>query len=432
MTIPVRRSGERVSIVSLGCFRNTVDSEKILAGWRSGGARICAPREASTVIVNTCAFTEEAKRESIEAILELLELKKKGRVRRVFVYGCLPQRYPRELAQELRDVDGFFGIADFKRRPDLGLRLTPAPYAFVKISEGCANRCAFCAIPVIKGPLRSRPAASIIEEVRHLEAQGVREVDLIGQDITLYGHPVRRAGASLPLVGLVRKILKATRIPWIRLLYLHPQRLTSELIGLFASEKRLCPYVDVPFQHASDRILKRMNRPEGRQGMKALVERLRAAVPDVAVRTTFIVGFPGETARDFRELLDFVREVRFDRLGVFSYSREEGTPAFSFKGQVGQRTKEVRRAMLMELQRQISRDKLRRKIGRVLEVLIEQAVAYAPGTYRGRSRFDAPEVDGTVTVRCPGKLRPGQIVACRITQAADHDLKGERTDESSQ
>jgi len=420
----MKTAGKKISIVTLGCARNVVDSEKILGDVLAAGARHVGLDEAEIAVLNTCGFTQEAKCESLEVLEALLALKRRGRLRALYVVGCLVQRYRRELTEAFPQVDGFQGIADFKTIFPARARLTGAHTAYVKISEGCANPCTYCAIPIIKGPLRSRRPASVLREVRALEAQGVREINIVGQDITLYGRGRRCRKGRLPLVRLVKKILATTRIPWIRLLYLHPKRLADELIDLIAAEPRVCSYVDVPLQHVSTRILKAMGRRMTRGEVFATVERLRRRIPAAALRTAFIVGFPGETKRDFRELCEAVTHLRFDRMGVFVYSREEGTRAYGLARQRSSRVKRERMDHLMRLQAGVSRSNLRRDVGRRLDIMIETRGG-SPGTFIGRSYKDAPEVDGTVRVRARRTLEPGDIVACRITSSSTHDLTGE-------
>jgi len=449
-------AGKKICIVTLGCARNIVDSEKVLGDALAAGVRVVTLGQAHTAILNTCGFTEEAKRESLEAIEELLRHKRVGRLKAVYVIGCLAQRYQRELEKEFPDIDGFRGIADFKTDHCPEARLTPAHTAYVKIAEGCANTCTYCAIPLIKGRLLSRPEAQILREVKSLDEQGVKEVNIVGQDITLYGRERRGVSRGLSLVRLVRSILKETRIPWVRLLYLHPKRLTDELIDLMAEESRICSYVDVPLQHVNTRILKAMGRGMTRAQVFGVIEKLRRRIPGAAVRTSFIVGFPGETQWEFRELCAAVTELRFDRMGVFMYSREEGTAAYGLAGQRASSVKRERMDHLMRLQAEVSASLLHQDVGRSLDVLIESEgkrgvfiphpapydgaggiPPYRQKTKRGvsgvrswsttgRSYKDAPEVDGVVRVRSPRRLRPGDLVRCRITESCVHDLSGEQ------
>ena len=415
---------KRVGIVTLGCARNTVDSEKILTDAQRRGAVICAPEEASTIILNTCGFTEEAKAESLKTLSELTLLKRSGKIREIIVRGCLSQRYKKELSANYKDVDVFDGLADFKDSYDPAVRLTPAHTAYLKIAEGCANRCSFCAIPLIKGPLRSRSVDDIVKEARFLEKVGTRELNIIGQDITLYGFDrISRRGALLPLVKLLKKIIDNTSIPWIRVLYLHPRRVTDDLLDLMAREARLCPYIDLPLQHTSDRILRLMNRGVTQKEIIGLIRRIRDKVPGVALRSSLIAGFPSETKKEFREMCLFVEHAKFDRLGVFAYSREEGTRAYDFKQQVSQKIKRERMDALMAIQAGVSRGNLRCRVGSSEEVLIEGA-AKKPFNYVGRTRRDAPEVDGNFYVKSSRGLCAGELVMCRVTGSTVHDLKG--------
>lgn len=417
--------GETVGIITLGCARNTVDSEKILWDAKRRGARISRIEDASVVFVNTCAFTKEAKEESIETILDLIDRKKQGRIKRIIVYGCLSERYDKELKKAFGEVDAFAGIADFKAPETRGVRITPRHYAYLKIAEGCANSCTFCAIPSIKGPLRSRALHAVVEEARQLEEEGVRELVVVGQDITLYGQEgegnPRGCG---PLVGLLEKILSATSIPWVRLLYLSPWRVSECLLDLVASEKRVCPYIDVPLQHANDRILKLMGRQTSRHEVVGLIGKIRRRLPQASVRTSMIVGFPSETEKEFLELCDFVKQTRFDKLGVFKYSREEGTAACAFRGQKHEATKQARFDRLMSLQRGISAQLLRRRVGETVEVLVDEAPAGGELSV-GRSRHEAPEVDGIIHLKSRSRLKPGSLVSCRLTDSFEYDLVGE-------
>jgi len=425
--------GKKTAIVSLGCARNTVDSQVFLQQARKRGAVVSSAQDAQVVMINTCGFTREAKEESLGVIAEWLDHKKKGRTENVLVLGCLAERYRKDIRQGYKDIDVVGGLVpetDVRQSGGPVVLLTPRHYAYLKISEGCDNRCTYCAIPLIKGRSRSRSEAEIIEEAVRLERCGVRELNIVGQDITLYGcddrkkRPGRSSRPGLPLVGLMEKILHETSIPWIRLMYLHPQRVGEDVMELLGRQDRLCPYVDLPLQHINDRILRRMGRPTRRQEIIRLLSALRNRVPSIALRTTFIVGFPGETKKEFRELMDFVREARFDKLGAFMFSREEGTRAYGYRGQVPRKEKERRYHELMEAQKGISLSLLEKKIGRTVPVLVEEATRDRR-MYLARTPWDAPEVDGLVYLASPNKLRPGQIVRCRITDALEYDLAGE-------
>lgn len=413
----------RVGIISLGCSRNTVDSEKLLADVRREGGIPCAPEKADAVIVNTCGFIQEAKEESIDVICDLIALKKKGRIEKVIVAGCLVQRYAGELKKGFHEVDVFVGLADFKKATDPQARLTPSHYAYLKISEGCANRCSFCVLPSVKGPLKSRTSDDIVQEARMLEQEGVKELIIVGQDITLFGSKEGMQTQARGLVSLMEKILKKTGVPWIRLLYLHPKRMSDRLIDLVQGEKRICPYLDLPLQHINDRILRLMRRPTTKKDIMTLMEKIRRRIPQVALRTSLLVGFPSESEEEFRELADFVKETRFDRLGVFKYSREEETPAYHFRGQVSAKVKEERYGRLMGLQREISKANLRKDVGRVIDVLVDEATS--KNVFTGRTRRDAPEVDGNVFLDAKTKLAPGMIVKARIRNSFEYDLIGE-------
>ena len=417
-------TGRKVGVISLGCARNLVDSQLILGQLKRQGYRLADAACADTVVVNTCGFIEEAKKESIDTILDLIALKKKGKLKRIVVAGCLAQRYGKQLAGEFKEVDTIIGVQKLDRQgvPEQ-VSLTPAHFAYVKICESCYNRCNFCVIPAIKGKFTSRTVESVVREVRQLDGRGVREINIIGQDITAYGMDIYREKA---LARLLREITAATRnIRWIRLLYAFPAHVTDELIDTIAREEKICKYIDIPLQHISENLLRSMNRGITTRATVDLIRKIRARVPGAHLRTTFIVGLPGETEENFEELMGFVRETRFEKVGAFVYSREEGTPAYSMPGQVPDRIKKKRLDTLMRVQRDISLSLQKEKIGRTVEVLIDEPQQGEKGVYLGRTRHDAPEVDGTVYVRCRGKLTPGDIVPVRITDCCEYDLMGE-------
>jgi ribosomal protein S12 methylthiotransferase len=423
----------KIAIISLGCSRNVVDSEKILADYRRRGYELCSSDKAQTILLNTCAFTKEAKQESIDCLLDLIDLKNKGKIKKIFVYGCLAERYARELKINFKEVDGFFGIADFKKQFDRNARITPKHSAYIKISEGCANFCSYCAIPAIKGPLKSRDVSSILKEVEFLEKDGVRELNVVGQDITLFGQDksglapksIRCFSRCEPLVALLKKILESSDIPWIRLLYLNPLRVSDELLSLMSENSRICPYLDVPLQHANDRILELMNRAIDKKTIFSLINKIRNFLPESALRTTFIVGFPSETDREFQELLDFVKSVSFDRCGAFQFSAEENTRAYSFKNKVKQEIVEERYDRLMALQKTISERLLKKEVGKVLDVLIDENRQKTDGVVIGRTAKDAPEVDGVVYLKSKKPLKRGALVCAKITDNYEYDLCGE-------
>jgi len=411
------------SLISLGCARNLVDSDCIISEFENKGYAFQEEGVgADTVVINTCSFIEDAKKESIDTILKLIDAKKRGEVKRIIVAGCLSERYRYDLQKELKEIDEFRGVLDFKdsfSRKDRS-RLIPRHYAYIKISEGCRNKCTYCVIPYLKGPYRSRPIDSIIEEATRLIKDGVKEIVLVGQDTSLYG---------IDLYGkkrLKELLLKLDKIPgkyWIRLLYCHPLNLDKEVIEVIRSSKNICKYIDLPIEHISDRILKRMGRHTKKQSIWSLIEYIRKTIPDVALRTSLIVGFPGERNVDFQELLSFIKETKFERLGIFRYSREEGTPAYKFKGQVEEKLKEARFNELMSLQQEVSKDISERFKGKIMNVLVEETKE--DGYYIGRSEYDAPEVDGLVYVK--GKdLKIGEFYRARVIDTYEYDLIGER------
>jgi ribosomal protein S12 methylthiotransferase len=444
---------EKVSIVSLGCARNLVDSE-VMAGFLQQGPyeMVSEPGEADIVLVNTCGFIDAAKEESVDTILETARLKEEGRLKTLVVAGCLSQRYSEELARELPEVDLFIGTGEVpriveilnqrrrgeKQRAYVGLpsylydhatpRLlsTPSHSAFVKASEGCDHKCAFCIIPQLRGPHRSRTSGSVVQETEALARAGVKEINLIAQDLTAYGRE-RRDGTTL--YGLLREMVEVPGIRWIRLLYAYPNFLEEPLLRLIRDSEKICKYVDIPFQHISPTILTRMRRGKSGSAVREAVDKLRRAIPNVTLRTSLIVGFPGETDKDFQDLLDFVEETQFDRLGIFKYSVEEGTAAALMEDQVPEQEKETRWQELMELQATISRRKNERLIGTIQEVMIDGRDEES-GRWIGRTQAHAPEVDGLVYLQdrprngAETKLRPGNFAKARINRALDYDLIG--------
>ncbi len=428
-----------VCVVTLGCARNLVDTEVMLGSLKEAGYSMTTDREeADILIVNTCGFIADAKEESIDTMVELAEYRKEGRCRMLVVAGCMSQRYSKELERELPEVDLFVGTGSFHRIAELisaspekkafvttpdhiydhrtpRVLSTPQSHAYVKIAEGCVNRCSYCVIPDIRGELRSRSPESVIEEVRSLAGQGVKEVNLVAQDTTSYG---RDRGYSLEV--LLEGLAGVEGLEWIRLLYLYPGRITDSLMALICEEPKICPYIDLPIQHIDERILGLMNRHYRRDDVVGLVERLRRRIPGVVLRTTLIVGFPTEGEEEFGELLSFVKEAEFDRLGVFTYSREEGTPAFLMDGQIPEEVKEERAHRIMEAQREISACKNRLLHGRRLEVLVDGPAD--EGVYWARYSGQAPEVDGTTLVSSDEPLGAGDMPEVVITHSDDYDL----------
>ncbi|MDO8662025.1 MAG: MiaB/RimO family radical SAM methylthiotransferase [Candidatus Omnitrophota bacterium] len=409
----------KIGILSLGCPRNLVDSEKLLGRLDLKGYSVVDIEKADVALINTCAFIEEAKKESIAAILDLVELKKAGRLKKIIVYGCLAQRYKDVLRKELPEVDAFIGKVSLnyslKRFP-----ITPKHFAYLKICEGCLNACSFCVIPRIKGEFISLPISSIISEVEKFNREKISELNIIGQDITGYGLDL---GGKTDLASLISRIVKIAKdIHWIRLLYLHPGRITDGLLTVIKNEPKICKYIDLPVQHINDRMLKLMNRKTVKKEIMKVIERIRKAIPGVALRTSIIVGFPGETDKEFQELLDFVKGTRFERLGAFTFSAEEGTPAYSFNRQVPKKVKSQRLDLIMSAQQEIATEFNRKFLGKSLEVLIDEE---DNGTYLGRTQFDAPEVDGLVYIKSKRKLEPGDFVKVKISDTLEYDLVGE-------
>jgi ribosomal protein S12 methylthiotransferase len=433
-------------LASLGCVKNRVDSEVLLGMAQKAGYRIVSdPSVATTIVVNTCGFIGDAKRESVDVILEMAAHKAAGSCEQLVVTGCLSQRHPVELARELSEVDHFLGTSDvpgFARvlagrapRSSVGspswlmsaadprIVTTGKGSAYVKLAEGCSRTCSFCIIPKLRGKQRSRPADDIVREAEMLAARGVVEVNLVAQDTIAYGRDLRgRMGSDLAAV--VRRVADAPGIRWVRLLYLYPENLPDELIDLVGHHPRVVPYVDMPLQHASDAMLRRMRRGHGGARVRSLVERLRKKIPGLVFRTAFIVGHPGETEADFRELCDFVRWARFDRLAAFRYSDEEGTKSHALPGKVRARTAKVRYDELLSIQQRISREKNLDLVGRTLDILVEGPSDEHDHVIMGRHAGQAPEVDGQVYLS-GGEAAAGEMVRVEISQASNYDLVGE-------
>lgn len=417
-------AGQKVGVINLGCARNLVDSQEILGRLKKNGHRIVDMAQADVAIVNTCSFVADAKKESIDTIIELLELKQQGKLKKVIVAGCLAQRYGKELAAELKGIDAIIGTPSFSKNQTADqVYLTPQHFAYVKICESCYNRCSFCAIPGIKGKFSSRTIESVIEEITRLDKAGVKEINLIGQDITAYGMDLYREKS---LARLLREIVKvAKNIQWVRLLYAFPAHVTPELIDVMATEPKICKYIDMPLQHISDSLLLSMNRNITTTQTKLLIDTLRQRMPTASLRTTFIVGMPGETQADFAQLRDYVRQTRFEKMGVFVYSREENTPAFDMPNQVSEIIKKKRMNILMKDQQSISRDVQQSLVGQTLKVLIDEQQESEENIYIGRSEYDAPDVDGVVYIHTKRVLKIGDFINVRITNALEYDLEGE-------
>lgn len=420
-------AGQKVGVINLGCARNLVDAQMMLGRLKKDGQRIVGIKQAQTVIVNTCSFIEDARKESVDTILDLLEQKRQGKIKKVIVAGCLAQRYGKDLAREFPEVDAFVGTPVFNREDDSGqVQLTPKHFAYVKICESCFNACAFCAIPAIKGKFVSRSIESVIKEVSRLDAAGVKEINIIGQDITAYGMDIYRERS---LARLLKELVAVCKnIEWIRLLYAFPAHLSDELLEVMAQEPRICKYIDVPLQHISDHILQEQNRNITTVETIELIRKIRKAMPQGFLRTSFIAGLPGETPEDFEQLRLFMKEFRFERAGVFVYSKEEGTPAAQMKGQVPEKLKVARMDILMKDQQVISGEIQKSLVGRELKVLIEEKEKKNKGSletaYIGRSEYDAPDVDGVVYVHSKVPLKLGDFVQVMITDAYEYDLVG--------
>ena len=416
-------AGQKVGVINLGCARNLVDAQMMLGRLKKNGHRIVTAEDAETVVVNTCSFIEEARQESIDTILDLVELKKAGKIKKIIVAGCLPQRYGKDLAREFPGVDAFVGTPSLNRdEMPAQVQLTPKHFAYVKICESCFNACSFCAIPKIKGKFVSRSIESIVKEVKALDAQGVKEINIIGQDITAYGMDIYREKSLARLLKELVGVIK--NVEWIRLLYAFPSHVTDELIEVIAREPKICKYIDMPLQHVSDHILLEQNRNITARQTVELIQKIRKAMPQGFIRTTFITGLPGETEKDFEELCSFMKDSRFERVGVFVYSKEEGTKAATMKAQVPEKTKKVRLDTLMQHQQAISKEIQQGFVGRTLKVLIEEKEKDSKDTYIGRSEYDAPDVDGVVYVRSSQALKAGDFVQVKVTDAYEYDLAG--------
>ena len=443
--------------VSLGCDKNLVDTEKMLGLLNSEGYAFTDDEgEADAILINTCCFIGDAKEESVNTILEMARLKEEGRCRALVVAGCLAQRYKEEILEEIPEVDGILGTTscdeivnvlngilgrekqapvscfhDLAEPPTGGenrVVTTGGYYAHLKIAEGCDKRCTYCIIPYLRGSFRSVPMEQLVQEAGQLAEQGVKELILVAQETTLYGKDLY-GGKTLP--KLLHELAKVPGIQWIRLQYCYPEEITDELIEAIRTEEKVCHYLDIPIQHASDRILRRMGRRTNQAQLREMIAKFRREIPDIALRTTLISGFPGETQEDHEELMTFVDEMEFERLGVFAYSAEEDTPAYSFPDQGPQEVKEERRDEIMQLQQEIAFEKSEDMVGRVLTVLIEGKVVDEPA-YVGRTYMDAPGVDGLIFVNADVELMSGDFVRVRVTGSAEYDLIGEIYDESAQ
>ncbi len=442
-------NSKNLHLISLGCPKNRVDAEMMLGHMIKDGYKITDnSEEAETIVINTCSFIDEAQQESVQKILEAADLKETGKLKKLVVTGCLVQRYKDELIDELPEVDVFIGSGEFQHinkildnptdkkgyyhlptylQEDDTPRVNSEPFyrAYLKISEGCLKRCAFCAIPKIRGNLQSRTIPSIVNEAKLLVAGGVREINVISHDFTDYGWDLRRKDkkAKESPNELLRALSEVDGLEWIRVLYMYPDGVDDELLDLMASKKNLVPYFDMPLQHINDGMLTAMNRKMTGKEIKVALEKIRAKIPDAVIRTQFIVGFPGETEEVFQELLDFIEEQEFDRVGCFTYSPQKGTSGFRLEQTVSEDEKQERHDRLMELQMEISREKHRSFVGQTLEVVIDGVSDETDLLLQGRTATQAPEIDGVVLIN-DGEAQPGQKVFVTITDSHDYDLIG--------
>lgn len=443
----------KILCISLGCDKNLVDTEMMLGLLnRDGHTFTNDEQEAEIILVNTCCFIGDAKEESVNTILEMARLKQTGKCRALIVCGCLAQRYKQEIIDEIPEVDGILGTTTYdeiSKVLDQALKgekaavfheldalpqveaeriiTTGGFYAYLKIAEGCDKHCTYCIIPSLRGRYRSVPEERLVQEAEGLARRGVRELILVAQETTLYGVDLY---GEKTLPRLLKKLAAIPGICWIRIQYCYPEEITEELIDTILQEEKVCRYLDIPIQHASDRILRKMGRHTNQEQLRQMIGKLRKKIPDIALRTTMITGFPGERDKDHDELLNFINEMEFERLGVFTYSREEDTPAASFPDQVPQEIKEARRDEIMELQQEIAFDKSAEMVGRILDVMIEGKVADEPA-YVGRTYMDAPDVDGYIFVNSHELLMSGDFVKVKVTGSAEYDLIGEVYDESA-
>lgn len=444
----------KVGFISLGCPKNLVDSEVMMGQLKGSGYQLTADAsEADTVVVNTCGFIESAKKESIDAILEAAKLKSEGRATRLIVAGCLVERYRDELKAEIPEVDAFIGTSQIneiltvcdpatqtRNLPVIPLGnqtatylydestprvlATPSHYAFIKIAEGCDRPCAFCFIPQMRGHFRSRRFGSIVAEAHQLAEEGVKELILVAQDSSRYGEDLGKADG---LANLLRELSHTEGIEWVRVMYTYPTHISDSFLDVLATEPRAVKYLDIPLQHASQNVLKLMKRGGNRESLERLIARVRARVPEIGIRTTFITGFPGETDEDFAELMTFIKNVEFDRVGVFTYSDEEGTPAFELSNKVDPRIAKQRRAQLMRAQSRISRKRNKERVGETVQVMFEGESTESDLLWQGRLESQAPDIDGCVLINdVPEGMIPvpGEIVSVEITEAHEYDLVG--------
>ena len=435
-----------VGMVSLGCSKYQVDAERMLFRIKEAGYKLVEDAALSdVVIINTCGFIESAKAEAIETILEFAQLKKEGKIKKIIVTGCLAERYKNEVAEEIPEADAVIGIGcngdicevinkaladerviEFNDKETLSLEgeriISTLPFfAYLKVAEGCDNRCTYCAIPSIRGRFRSKPIEKVIEEAKSLAERGVRELNLIAQDTTRYGEDLY---GELALPKLLRELCRIEKLKWIRILYCYPERVTDELLEVIAAEPKIVKYMDLPIQHVNADILKKMNRKGDEKSLRELIKKIRKAIPNIILRTTLITGFPTETDEQFTELAEFVKDIRFDRLGCFAYSAEDGTPAATMEGHIDEDVKQRRADHIMEMQMMISEKNNNKMLGKTVEAVVEGFDRYAE-CFFGRTSADAPDIDGKIFFKSKEKLSMGQFVMVKIDDTMDYDLIGE-------
>ena len=425
---------DKVNVITLGCSKNTVDSEVLMGQLKAGGIDVAhesKKEDFNVVIINTCGFIDKAKEESINTILQFAEAKTKGYIEKLYVTGCLSQRYKENLEEEIPEVDAYFGTLElpallnkFKidyKHELIGERVltTESHFAYLKISEGCNRKCTFCAIPLMRGLHVSRPIEELVQETKNLAKQGVKELILIAQELTFYGLDIYK---KRRLNELLQELCKIDGIEWIRLHYAYPSQFPLEILEVMNKEPKICKYLDIPLQHANDNVLKKMKRNISNAETKELISTIREKVPGISIRTTMLVGFPGESEADFEDLKSFIQEMRFDRLGVFTYSHEENTSAFKLEDDIPQEVKEQRAAELMEIQSAISFELNQEKVGQTFKVLIDRKEGVS---FIGRTEFDSPEVDNEVMIPAQKNyLRIGDFASVTITNASEFDLEG--------
>jgi ribosomal protein S12 methylthiotransferase len=428
------RKKQKVNVITLGCSKNTVDSEVMMGQLSHGGIDVVHESQKDdfdVVIINTCGFIDKAKEESINTILQFAEAKNKGWIEKLYVTGCLSQRYKENLEEEIKEVDGYFGTMDLPlllnrfevdyKKELIGERVLSMDThsAYLKISEGCNRKCTFCAIPLMRGLHKSRTIESLVEETKNLAKKGVKEIILIAQELTYYGLDIYKRKA---LVELIQALSKVEGVEWIRLHYAYPAQFPYEILDEIRDNPKVCKYLDIPIQHVSDKVLNDMKRNTTKQYTVDLIHKIREVVPNITVRTTLLTGFPTESQEDFQELVDFIQEMKFDRLGVFTYSHEENTGAYKYEDAITEEEKNRRQQLLMEIQSDISYELNQAKIGQTYKVLIDKIEG---GNYIGRSEFDSPEVDNEVIIHTEKHLRLGDFVQAKIIAATEFDLEAE-------